>query len=86
MSKLKSSSTGIGAMPGSLPNVPHARPAPPKIDNTPRDSGGMADGKTSGNFSLDGMTALPNNAGASGTADVADQVAEQFGTLNTSTL
>ncbi len=85
MSKLRDSSISIGSMPGSLADVAHVRPSPPKYE-TPKDNGGMSVGMTSGNFNLDGMTALPNNAGASGTADVADQVAEQFGTLNTSTL
>ena len=85
MSKLKDSSVNIGSMPESLPSIPRVRPSTMQTA-TPRDSGGMSVGVTSGNFNLDGMTSLPNNAGATGTADVAADVAVTFGTLNTSTL
>jgi hypothetical protein len=52
----------------------------------PRDNGGLSTGVTSGNFNLDGMTALPNNSGPLGTQDVADEVGEAFGHPVTSIL
>ena len=77
MSKLKDTSIGLGTTPASLPKISNPRPTPPKVD-APRDAGGMSTGTTSGNFSMAGMTMLPNNAGPRGTQDVADGAAESF--------
>ena len=67
---LKNSSIGLGSMPAPRSTL-HVKPAPP-ADTTPRDNGGMSTGTTSGNFSLGGMTQVPNNAGATGTESGAE--------------
>jgi len=72
-------------MPETVPVVLHVRPITMQ-SATPRDGGGMSTGTTSGNFDLAAMTGLPNNAGATGTADVAADVAETFGGPVTSIL
>ncbi len=84
MSKLKDTSIGLGAMPGSLPNVAHVRPSPPKYD-TPKDNGGMSVGVTSGNFNPASLSRPPNNSGG-GTQAVADEVSAEFGAPGTQIL
>jgi hypothetical protein len=62
-------SLGVTPKPISAYSTNHgkARATGAGATEVPRDSGGMTTGETGGNFSMAGMTKIPNNAGPTGT-------------------
>ncbi len=63
---IKDASVGIGNTPAKLPAVDRVRPTT-MPDTTPRDSGGMADGSSGGNFDMSAMLKVGTNCGANAT-------------------
>ena len=81
MSKLRDSSIQVGGTPAPLNKYTtnHGRQSKmPPMAPTPRDSGGMSDGQTGGNFDPKGMAAVPNGPGAAGTTPGADAAQAAF--------
>jgi hypothetical protein len=78
---IKDASIGIGATPAKLPAVDHIRPT--KMESaTPRDSGGMADGSSGGNFDMSTMLKVGLNCGENATGageDAAKDATSEYG-------